>query len=199
LSAFRARLSWRRPPPLEERPRYCWQIPSRDTSVASYGIYLWHCLLALIVLSLPIEAGVGLSLALWIALVVAVASASFFGIERVWLARLQPAQTNVYAVRTSEVLMRTPLLIIAGMIALTGCSSESSGDGGNGAGGASVAYLPDGAVVPTAAKVALADRATARAERRPRAAAIWWAPGRSRPFVSDRSRPRRAARRRPPI
>lgn len=51
----------------------------------SYGIYLWHCLLALIVLSLPWEVDVGTRLATWLGLVVVVASVSWFGIERVWL------------------------------------------------------------------------------------------------------------------
>jgi peptidoglycan/LPS O-acetylase OafA/YrhL len=57
----------------------------------SYGIYLWHCLLAFVVLSLPWQAGVAERLVAWLALVVAVSSASWFGIERRWLGPYAPA------------------------------------------------------------------------------------------------------------
>lgn len=51
----------------------------------SYGIYLWHCLLALCVLSLPATASVTTQLGLWLATVLAVATLGWFGIERRWL------------------------------------------------------------------------------------------------------------------
>jgi peptidoglycan/LPS O-acetylase OafA/YrhL len=57
----------------------------------SYGIYLWHCLLALIVVSLPIDVDAKTRLAMWIGLVVIVATASWYGIERLWLNRAAPA------------------------------------------------------------------------------------------------------------
>lgn len=57
----------------------------------SYGIYLWHCLLALCVLSLPSTASVEAQLGLWLAAVVGVATLSWLGIERRWLQPVAPA------------------------------------------------------------------------------------------------------------
>jgi len=56
----------------------------------SYGIYLWHCLLALCLLSLPWERGVGAQMVAWLAVVLAVASLSWLGVERLWLAPKGP-------------------------------------------------------------------------------------------------------------
>lgn len=51
----------------------------------SYGIYLWHALLALCVLSLPTSHDVRMQMSLWLLIVLATASLCWFGVERRWL------------------------------------------------------------------------------------------------------------------
>jgi peptidoglycan/LPS O-acetylase OafA/YrhL len=53
----------------------------------SYGVYLWHCLLALVVLELPWEATVHQRMVAWLVSVVVLSTASWVGIERPWIAR----------------------------------------------------------------------------------------------------------------
>jgi len=52
----------------------------------SYGVYLWHCLVAHALLSVPWDVDVGARIAVWLAIVTGLATASWFGIERPWVA-----------------------------------------------------------------------------------------------------------------
>ena len=51
----------------------------------SYGMYLWHSLLAVVIAGLPIRCGASPRIALWVAVVLATSALSFYGIERPWL------------------------------------------------------------------------------------------------------------------
>ena len=57
----------------------------------SYGMYLWHSLLAVVIAGLPIRCGAISRIALWVAVVLATSALCFYGIERPWLRqKLEP-------------------------------------------------------------------------------------------------------------
>jgi len=57
----------------------------------SYGMYLWHSLLAVILAGLPLRCGVIPRIGLWVAVVLATSALSYHGIERPWLReKLEP-------------------------------------------------------------------------------------------------------------
>jgi len=53
----------------------------------SYGMYLWHSLLAVIIAGLPVRCGVPRRIGLWVAVVLSTSALSYYGIERPWLKR----------------------------------------------------------------------------------------------------------------
>ncbi len=51
----------------------------------SYGMYLWHSLLAVVIAGLPIRWGAIPRIGLWVAVVLSTSALSYYGIERPWL------------------------------------------------------------------------------------------------------------------